>query len=63
MEVKEATGVREAVEGVGDAAFLVGLRPQSVAIWGSKVVTIQSASGGRGAFRYAELLDDGKLQE
>ena len=31
-------------------------RPQTVAMWGFKVVTIQSASGGRGAFRYADLI-------
>ena len=33
-----------------------GSRPQTSAMWGSRVVTIQSAVVGSGAFRYADLM-------
>ena len=33
-----------------------GSRPQTVAMCGSRVVTIQSASAGSGALRYADLM-------
>ena len=51
VPVEDAAGSERPLRALAMRYSWAGLRPHTVAIWGSRVVTIQSASGGRGALR------------